>query len=39
MTPLAEVGTARENGNFRIHGCFLTTLNPIEPLELEQKDE
>jgi len=39
MTPLAEVGAARENGDFRIHGCFLTTLSPTEPLESKQKDE
>jgi len=39
MTPLAEVGAARENGDFRIHGCFSKTLSPTEPLESEQKDE
>jgi hypothetical protein len=39
VTPLAKVGAARENGDFRIHGCFSKTLSPIETLESEQKDE
>jgi len=39
VTPLAEVGAARENGDLRIHGCLSTTLGPIEPVESEQKDE